>query len=107
MWQATGAPRALFWPILTAGFAYARLWHGINLYDASPLAAVRGTSVPVLLIHGDRDHNIELRHSRRLHEANPRSTRLWEVAGADHVNAIGVAPSQYKAEVLGWFQLHR
>ncbi len=102
LWQATGAPRGLFWPILTAGFAYARVWHGVNLYDASPLAAVRGTSVPVLLIHGDRDRNIELRHSRRLHEANPRTTRLWEVAGADHVNAIGVAPAQYKAEVLRW-----
>jgi fermentation-respiration switch protein FrsA (DUF1100 family) len=107
MWQATGAPRGLFRPILTAGFAYARVWHGIDLYSASPLAAVRGTSVPALLIHGDRERNIELRHSRRLHEANPRATRLWEVAGADHVNAIGVAPAQYKAEALGWLGSNR
>jgi dipeptidyl aminopeptidase/acylaminoacyl peptidase len=104
MWQATGAPRALFWPIVTSGFAYARLWHGFNLYSASPLEAVRATSVPVLLIHGDQDHNVEIRHSRLLHAANPKATRLWEVPGADHVNAIGIAPGQYLDEVVRWFR---
>lgn len=106
MWQATGAPRGLFWPIVTTGFAYARVWHGFNLYNASPLAAVRATSVPVLLIHGDQDRNIEIRHSRLLHAANPRAARLWEVPGATHVNAFGAAPTRYIAEVVGWFGSH-
>ncbi len=106
MWQATGAPRVLFWPVVTTGFGYARIWHGFNLYRASPLEAVRATSVPVLLIHGDQDRNIEIRHSRMLHAANPKATRIWEVPGAGHVGGLATAPSEYIGVVAGWFREH-
>jgi dipeptidyl aminopeptidase/acylaminoacyl peptidase len=104
--DATGAPRAVLWPMVNIGFAYAWVRHGVNLRRASPLEAVRGTSVPVLLVHGDRDRNIGIRHSRALHAANPRATRLWEVAGADHVNALGTAGALYIREVDEWFRGH-
>jgi pimeloyl-ACP methyl ester carboxylesterase len=67
---------------------------------------VRATSVPVLLIHGAADGNIPIRHSRRLHAANPRTTVLWEVPDGGHVNAIDVARAEYTARVLDWFASH-
>jgi dipeptidyl aminopeptidase/acylaminoacyl peptidase len=104
--QATGAPRSVFWPVIQIGFIYARLRQGIDLAQASPIDAVGATGIPILLIHGMRDDNIEPRHSRALHDANPRGTRLWEVAGAGHVASFSTAPTQYPAEVLAFFRDH-
>ena len=104
--KQAGAPHPLSDAIVPLGLLYGRLRYGIDLRQASPEAAVRATSVPVLLIHGTADDNIPLRHSRRLHAANPRSTVLWEVPGAGHANAIGVARDEYTARVLDWFARH-
>jgi uncharacterized protein len=64
---------------------------------------VRKAAIPILLIHGDRDGNIPIRHSREIAAANPKWVRLWEVPGADHVNAYAVEPERYRREVLAWF----
>ncbi len=98
-----GAPHPLADAIVPLGLLYGRLRYGIDLRQASPEAAVRATSVPILLIHGTADGNVPIRHSRRLHAANPRSTVLWEVPGAGHVNALDVARAEYTARVLEWF----
>jgi fermentation-respiration switch protein FrsA (DUF1100 family) len=104
--QQTGAPTPVFWPIVKLGFAWARLRYGVDLRQASPEAAVRNSTIPVLLIHGDRDTNIPLRHSRELHAANDRSTVLWEVHGAHHVDCMATEPAAYQEKVLRWFQEH-
>jgi dipeptidyl aminopeptidase/acylaminoacyl peptidase len=95
---------AVSWPLVQIGFLYTRLRYGLNLRDASPAAAVRGTKVPILLIHGMKDANIPPRHSRQLHALNPAMTQLWEVPGADHVASLGTAPQQYESRVTAWFQ---
>jgi uncharacterized protein len=92
------------WPIVELGFLYARVRYGLNLWEASPAAAVRATKVPILLIHGMKDANILPRHSRELHALNPAMTQLWEVPGADHVASLGTAPLQYQRKVTAWFE---
>jgi dipeptidyl aminopeptidase/acylaminoacyl peptidase len=79
--QATGAPAWAFWPVIGAGFTYARVRFGVNLWDASSVAAARAASTPVLLIHGERDTNIPPEHSREIAAADPRA-RLWIVPRA-------------------------
>lgn len=101
--QASGAGRALLWPVVNIGFLYARVRHGMDLHRASPVEAARATSVPILLIHGDRDGNIDIRHSRAIQAANPRTTRLWVVPGAEHVQVLPSAPREYVREVEAWF----
>src|SRR5207244_3974020 len=54
--------RAMSWPLAEFGFAYARVRHGVNLWQASPLDALRRSRTPVLLIHGKADDNIAPRH---------------------------------------------
>jgi len=61
--------------------------------------------VPVLLIHGQADSNIPVRHSRMIHARNP-ATELWEVPGAEHCGAIAVAPKEFEARVMNWFGAH-
>ena len=65
--------------------------------------SVAASSIPVLLIHGQIDSNIPVRHSQLIHIHNPK-TRLWEVPGADHCGAIRVAPQEFEHRLLDWFQ---
>jgi uncharacterized protein len=94
-------------PLVNLGFVYARARYGLNLWDASPVDALRATRVPVLLIHGTRDTNIVLRHSRELHAANPAAAQLWEVPGAGHVASLATAHAEYIRRVDSWFDDHR
>jgi len=105
MSQASGLWRPLFWPVVRAGFLYSQLRYGLNFYQASPLAAVRNTQVPILLIHGTRDVNIYPQHSRELKAANP-AIELWEVPGAIHVGAFAAGQDVFVDRVVGWFEAH-
>ena len=55
----------------------------------SPEASVRMLSpVPLLLIHGDSDSLVPLRHSQRLYELAGYPKELWVVPGAGHIQAV-------------------
>lgn len=99
-------PHFSLWPIIQTGYFYARLRYGVDLHLASPLAAVRVTTVPILLIHGTADTNIPPHNSEELHAANPAATTLWLVPGATHVNAFASGPQLYIRRVTGWFRDH-
>jgi dipeptidyl aminopeptidase/acylaminoacyl peptidase len=45
------------------------LGEGPHLSEGSPLQNVRRIAAPVLLFHGDRDINVRVVHSRRMHDA--------------------------------------
>lgn len=72
------------------------------MQQISPEDAAGTTQVPVLLIHGQIDGNIPIRHSRRIHSRNPR-TILWEIPGADHCGALAMAPEEFETRLLAWF----
>lgn len=89
-------------PLVEVAFLRARWKNGMDMESVSPEAAAARTEVPVLLIHGMRDTNIPVRHSREIHAVAPR-TLLWEVAGADHCEAMRVTPAEFENRVVGWF----
>lgn len=95
--------RLLLWPAVEPAFLYARLRHGLDLYRVSPLDGIRRATVPVLLIHGGKDRNIPIDHSRQLHAANTHLAQLWEIPGAAHVDAFASEPAEYERRVLAWF----
>ena len=86
-------------PIIEFGMLYARAKYQVNLEQASPAAALQGSSVPVLLIAGLADDNIPIRHSRMIHEQNPQVI-LWEVPGVGHGSAISDAQEDYEQHVM-------
>jgi pimeloyl-ACP methyl ester carboxylesterase len=83
-------------------FLRVRWKYGLDMDQVSPEDAIARSHIPVLLIHGQIDRNIPVRHSRAIHEAAPQ-TVLWEVPGADHCGAIAAAPREFETRVLGWF----
>jgi fermentation-respiration switch protein FrsA (DUF1100 family) len=98
--------RTLGLPVIASAALYARLRYGVDLLQPSPLEAVQHSAVPVLLIHGDQDHNISPRHSMILAKAAPDHVQLWLVPGAGHTMAWAVAHREFETRVLDWFQLH-
>jgi len=93
-------------PLVEIAFLRARWKYGLDMRRVSPEDTVARSHIPVLLIHGQIDGNIPVRHSRAIHGAAPQ-TVLWDVPGADHCGAIAAAPREFESRVLGWFEAAR
>ena len=98
--------RTLLRPIVEVAFLRARWKFGLDLRRISPEDSVAATRIPILLIHGQVDSNIPVRHSRLIHARAPE-TQLWEVRGADHCGAISTASEEFETKLLGWYHLHQ
>jgi len=98
--------RTLGWPVIASARIYARLRYGIDLLQPSPLDAVKASRVPILLIHGENDHNISPRHSIILASAAPDHVQLWLVPGAWHTGSWSAAHQEFEDRVLGWMSAH-
>lgn len=96
--------RTVFRPMVEFAFLRARSKYGLDMDEISPERAASATKVPILLVHGQVDRNIPVRHSRRIHEKAPQ-TQLWEVPGADHCGAISVAPKEFEQRLVAWFSV--
>ena len=94
--------RTILRPLVEVAFLRARWKYQVNMQQVSPEEAVSRTHIPVLLIHGQVDSNIPIRHSRKIHASDPQTT-LWEVPGADHCGAIAVAPEEFESRMTAWF----
>lgn len=80
---------------------WAKLFLGIDLRDISPAQAVRGTRVPILLIHSSADAVIPFAHAESLKKAladNPRA-EFWFKDGFAH----GQLGSDYQTRLTGFF----
>jgi dipeptidyl aminopeptidase/acylaminoacyl peptidase len=99
--------RTLGWPAIASAAIYARWRYGVDLLQPSPLNALKGSTVPVLLIHGEQDHNISPRHSLILAKAAPEHVQLWLVPNAYHTGAWAAAHQEFEERVLRWLRENR
>jgi pimeloyl-ACP methyl ester carboxylesterase len=98
----TKAMRRVMWVIENrTGRALARLV-GLRITDRwetlpeSPVEVVgRVAPIPLLIVHGDRDHYFGLEHARALAGAAGEPTELWVIPGMGH------AETGASAELLG------
>ena len=57
--------------------------------DYSPLASIGALgSLPLLLIHGERDAIVPAHHSKLLYDAAPEPKELWLLPAAGHIQAV-------------------
>jgi len=100
------AGRTILRPVVEIALLMVRFSDHIDLTQASPADVIGSTHVPVLLIHGQVDGNIPVRHSSLIKARNSR-VELWEVPAADHCGAISVAPAEFERRVVSWFATHQ
>ncbi|GAB6928700.1 alpha/beta hydrolase [Paenibacillus sp. JCM 10914] len=86
-------------PFLSWVNARIRRKAGFSLHQVSPIRAVRGSSLPILFIHGTRDNYVPTRMSIDMFEAKPEPKRLLLIEGAIHANAYHIDPKHYKQGV--------
>lgn len=95
------------WPFVALTKLYARLLLGVKVSDAEPVRAVAGSRTPLLIIHGDEDSQIPVEHARRFRSnADPRTTEVWIVRGADHGMAHAFTGERYEVRVRHFFETH-
>ncbi|MGK8524726.1 alpha/beta hydrolase [Nocardia asteroides] len=63
---------------------------------------IRALRAPVLIMHGDRDELLPLRHAQRLYAAAPEPKRLVVFPGAGHNDLIVVGGSKWYDLVRDW-----
>ena len=98
--------RTLLRPLVGMAFSYAHWKYGLDLKQVSPQQAVLRTRVPVLLIHGEIDSNIPLRHSRMILASHRSNVVLWEVPETDHTGTISTHPEELENRLVAWFESH-
>jgi fermentation-respiration switch protein FrsA (DUF1100 family) len=97
--------RTIFRPVVESAYVYVRLRYKLDMNQVSPEDAVAATKVPVLLIHGQSDTNIPLRHAVRIAARNG-SVAVWEPPKTGHSNAIDTSPRELEAKLVWWFGTH-
>ncbi len=100
-------PGPTSWPLVALTKLYARLLLGVSVGTAAPAEAVRELTSPLLIIHGDADSQIPVEHSRQIRaNADPETTEVWIVPGADHGFAHGLEGPRYESRVREFFERH-
>lgn len=77
------AGRTMFFPAIEAAFWTASWKYSFDFSEISPLKSLAVTKTPVLLIHGDVDNNIPVRHSRLMYSSDKNNSNVeyWESHG--------------------------
>ena len=95
-------PWIVKYPFIWATALYAKIFLGINIYKISALENVKTLETPILFIHGEKDSQISVEHSKILNHSALNST-LWIIEGADHGQSFAINPEEYKKRVLNFF----
>lgn len=71
-----------------------------NAYPS--LRRIRMLRTPLLIIHGDQDELLPLKHAERLYAAAPEPKRLVVFPGAGHNDVIATAGLEWLQLIRGW-----
>ena len=90
-------------PFLDSARLILMLRGGYDLYDASPLSAVKNSHTPTLFIHGTEDRIIDPAMTRELYDACASSKKkLLLVEGAGHAQSQDKDPDRYYRTIFSF-----
>jgi pimeloyl-ACP methyl ester carboxylesterase len=71
---------------------------------AAPARAVTRSTAPVLLVHGDADTQVPLRHSTAIAQAAGKRAELMEIPGATHADMPADRTGTIRRAAVEWFE---
>ncbi len=110
-WAVEGVARLQGYPrVVAPAMAYAacrvtalRCRYPMSAFD--PLEAVAKIAPrPLLLIHGELDAMIGVRHSRSLFERAGEPKQLWVLEGLEHCKGLDGASGEYQDRIVGFLR---
>ncbi len=91
----------------------ARYLFGLDVKEVSPARDIASSDTPALIVHGEDDTMVPVRHARILGRAvgaDPDSptgrSGVWIVPGAGHVQGYRMRRTEYVDRVAGFFDRH-
>lgn len=90
--QDRGIPVRAGWLFVCIG---ARVFGGFDIHETDAVRAVKHSSVPILLIHGESDSFVPCGMSAAIQRSNPQLVRLFTFPGADHGISFLTDPQRY------------
>lgn len=94
------------WLFLHGANLVLQLKGGYDFMEASALEAVRGSTVPILLIHGEEDAFVPVEMARQLYDAAGGPRELLLVEGAGHAQSQDKDPQLYYGTVFGFLDAY-
>ena len=83
-----------------------KIWGGFDLKEANACVAVSKTSVPVLIIHGDKDKKAPVSMAYKIYNSCKSERELYIVSGAEHTGCYRTDPEKYKMIVSEFIEKH-
>ena len=93
----------LFARIVNAG---TKIWGGFDLKEANACVAVSKTSVPVLIIHGDKDKQAPVSMAYKIYDSCKSERELYIVSGSEHTDCYRSNPDKYESIVSEFLKKH-
>jgi uncharacterized protein len=96
--------RVPHFPMAPIAMAWAKWIANVDASQLRPVDVIRNIAPrPVLLVHGDLDEIVPVRHAHTLFKAADEPKELWIFAGAHHVGARDIDPEGYFQRLNGFF----
>ncbi len=87
-------PDAMLYPFLKLG---GRIFGGFDLTETTAAEAVKNCTVPILIVHGEKDGFVPVTMSEEIQQANPEHIRRVVIPEADHSLSQFVDRERYTA----------
>ena len=91
------------WQLFAVNLGF-RLFCHFDLQRMRPIDQMRGTRIPILFIHGEKDTFILPYHAKDLYNASRGFKQIHIIPGADHAHSILVAPDLYRSYVKDFLE---
>lgn len=89
-------PQWLIRPFIIIG---AKLYGGFRIRETDAIQAVENTTVPILIIHGEKDNFVPAEMSEQAYRANPAMITRITFPGADHALSYLSDTPRYQAAI--------
>ena len=83
-----------------------KIWGGFDLKEANACVAVSKTSVPVLIIHGDKDKQAPVSMAYKIYDSCKSERELYIVSGSEHTDCYRSNPEKYESIVSEFLKKH-
>jgi len=88
------------------GIWWAERRGDFSVRDAAPVSLADRVRCPVLLIHGEADDVVPVRHASELRSALGENAEVWIVPGAGHCDALAADEVIYTQRVRAFLRAH-
>ncbi len=95
----------LKFPFVITTNLLSRVVFGIYPSDVSPAKAIQNTTVPMFVIHGEKDTQIPVENAYVLKESNP-NIELWIVKGVEHGFSYAETGEDYEKRIKDFLRKH-